>query len=251
MLIAGKTFESALDPDVIAYPFMSTLSDILVSLIFTIITMILYYLQQTFPMLTILLTISVLIPSFTLTLKFRLSSNSIQIIKEALPLITVLLAISWGTGNILSSLLDVIKVYPIILTVYPAFATLMGDIGSIVGSITTTKLYLGELKPHMKSLTEIIPEVIGILCVSVGVLFMSTSLAGILTATSFYTIFQTYVNLLTAHLILIPILVVITTGIAFITFIRGLNADNFVIPVETTTMDLMTVLTILIVISLI
>ena len=250
MYIAGKAFQSALDPDIILYPVMSTLSDIIVSLIFTLTSIGIYLLLSTYPILLIPATLTILLPATILTLKYGFTGESRKMVREALPLITILILISWGTGNILSTLLDVIVRFPMILVVFPSFATLMGDIGSIIGSITTTKLYLGELKPRIRSILELAPEIIGAELVAIFVLLMATSLSAILTLTPITTLATIFLKLLAAQLILILILTFLTTGVAFITFTRGLNADNFVIPVETTVMDLLTVLTILVVLTL-
>ncbi len=248
--IAGKAFKSALDPDIILYPVMSTLSDIIVSLLFTLTSIGIYLLLTTYPILLIPTTLAILLPTAILTLKYGFTPESGKMIRETLPLISILILISWGTGNILSSLLDTIVQYPIILVVFPSFATLMGDIGSIIGSITTTKLYLGELKPKIKSILELTPEILGTELIAIFVLFMATGLSAILTLTPIPTLISIFLKLLAAQLILISILTFLTTGVAFITFTRGLNADNFVIPVETTVMDLLTILTILIILTL-
>jgi len=250
MYIAGKAFQSALDPDIILYPVMSTLSDIIVSLIFTLTSIAIYILLTTYPILLIPVTIVILLPALLLTIRYGFMEDSKKIVWEALPLISILILISWGTGNILTTLLDTIIQYPIILVVFPSFATLMGDIGSIIGSLTTTKLYLGELKPRLKSIFELAPEILGAEIIAIFVLFVATGLSAILTLTSTSTFITIFFKLLTAQLILIAILTFLTTGVAFITFARGLNADNFVIPIETTLMDLLTVLTIYITVIL-
>lgn len=240
--IVFKSFQYGLDPDIIGYPVKSTILDIFVGLTFTLTSIGMYLLVSTYPMLLIPATLTILFPALILTLKYGLSEDSKNMIRESIPLITILIFVSWGTGNILSTLHDVIVRLPVILVIFPAFATLMGDMGSIIGSMTTTRLYLGEIKPRIVDILKLAPEILAIELVSILVLIIATALSAILTFTPIPILTTIFFKILVAQLIMATVLIFLPTFIAFITFKRGLNADNFVIPVETTFMDLLTTL---------
>jgi len=241
MYIAGKAFYSALDPDMILYPMTSTISDLLSSLIFTLISLGIYLLLYSYPYIVIILTVSALLPTAFVAMKYGFTEIGKDILKETFPLLTVLATISWITGNVLALLMEDIILYPMILVVFPAFATLMGDVGSIIGSITTTKLYLGELKPRINNIIELAPEILGLEIVNIAVLSIATGLSAYLTMASIPTLISIYFRLFLAQIIIMVLLCIITVGVAFITFKNGLNADNFVIPIETSSMDLLTI----------
>lgn len=249
--IAGKAFYSALDPDMVLYPITSTISDLLSSLIFTLISLGIYLLLYSYPYLIIILTISTILLICLMTMKHGFTESGRNILKETFPLLMVLATISWVTGNILSLLMEDIILYPIILVVFPAFATLMGDVGSIIGSITTTKLYIGELRPRIDNIVELAPEILGVEMVNIAVLSIASGLSAYLTMTSIPTFISIYSKLLVAQIIVIVLLTLSTIGVAFITFKNGLNADNFVIPIETSFMDLLTISTIYLTITFI
>ncbi len=248
--IAILSYKKGIDPDIIVYPILSTLNDIIVSAIYvSIIAMIIFW-KNIFIMLSY-----ILIPLFavlaTYFLKYRTDKNFRKTISEGMIIIIILLIVSNFTGGILSKLRYQIERYPHILAIYPCLLSMIGDEGSIIASTTTTRLSLGNIKPSLRDIGnyESRMHIFGVL------------LAGFIVATSFATvgtliyivsligIFQTILIALLTNLILVLPIIFISFGSAIITFKRGLNPDNFTIPIITSSSDFLTTTSLFIVIS--
>lgn len=250
--IAILSYKKGIDPDIIVYPILSTLNDIIVSVIYvSIIAMIIFW-KNIFIMISY-----TLVPLFTLLaiyfLKYQNDKNFRKTISEGMFIIIILLIISNFTGGILSKLRYQIEQYPHILAIYPCLLSMIGDEGSIIASTTTTRLILGNIRPSLKDIGnyESRTHIFGVL------------LAGFIVATSFATagtliytisltgIFRTILIALLTNLILVLPIIFISFGSAIITFKRGLNPDNFTIPVITSSSDFLTTTSLFIVIRVI
>ena len=136
--------------------------------------------------------------------------------------------------------------------VYPAVIDTIGDVGSVVGSIATTRLALGMLSSSFKSIMKNTPEIVGG-WLSSAVWFILFSLI------SFYSthraiVFQEWLSLLsvllTLNILAAPIMAVISYGVAVLTYRKGLNPDNFVIPIESSLSDSITTISLFVALSL-
>ncbi len=248
--LASKSFESALDPDIVVYPIMSTLADLLLSLIYVSISLTIFYLYLQNTFILIITTILTVIPASIHLTYHRLGRFGGRIFREATPVIAILVGLSTFTGGILTGLLERLIENPLILIVYPAFATLMGDVGAIIGSITTTRIQLGELDIKFRETAKLLPEILGVESIALIMITISNLMAGILTKTQIGVFYETLINFYIANLILLPPLLIISISAAFLTFRRGLNPDNFVIPVETTIMDILTAAILLLILNI-
>lgn len=242
-------FRRGLDPDVLLYPMTSTANDILVALFYVIVVQI-AIIPGALGVMAII--IGILGALFTLIV-FRQKSVRVfrRTLKEGLPI--VFLASLLGTlgGVALASLRSQIEKRPSILIIYPSLISSLGDIGSILGSMQTTKLALGYVSSFWKALRQTITELVTVesagatLHIVFGILaFGFASLAG-LTASIFTTI---SVALLT-NLISFMFISVFSVLVATQTFKRGLDPDNFVIPVVASVSDITATLTLVFVIT--
>ena len=129
------SFRLNLDPDVIIYPVISTLADIIVSFCFLIaINGFIVFLKEN-PAICLLITLSLSVyPAYLAVNKFLIRDKSFIVnLKETIPLIIVLLFVSSITGSALSTLSEEIKNMPFLLTVFPAVIDSIGDIGAVIG----------------------------------------------------------------------------------------------------------------------
>ena len=252
LYLASKSFKSALDPDIIVYPIMSTLADLLLSLIYVSVSLFVYYIYLLQPTLIFILSIVIGLPSLIHLYRYGLGIFGRDLIRESIVVILVLVGLSTLTGGILSGLMDRIIENPLILIIYPAFATLMGDIGAIIGSIATTRIQIGDIEPRLGEVYRLFPEIAGVEAVALIMITVSNILAYTLARPGLDRFIITLSGFYIANIMLLPILILLSISSAFITFRRGLNPDNFVIPVETTIMDFLTagaIITILNIIS--
>ena len=248
--IASKSFEAAYDPDMVVYPIMSTLADILVTLVYAATAVIVTSILIKNPILPAISILVLSAPALIYIARHRPKGFGYEVFRESTPVIAILIVVSTFTGGLLTGLLEGFIENPIVLVIYPAFATLMGDVGAILASISTTKLRLGDLEASYRSISELTPEYIGIGLTASAMIFASTGLAYILTGGAPITFLYALGRFYLAYLILIPIIIFLTTTIAITSFRRGYNPDNIAIPIETTLMDLLTAALIYIIIKL-
>jgi cation transporter-like permease len=118
-------------------------------------------------------------------------------------------------------------------TVYPALIGLVSDVGAVVGSTATTKLALGMLKPKLSSIGQhaknILTAWIASIVMFVILAFAALLVHGIFTPSAFYS---HVVVLLVANVIAVALIVVLSFAISILTFQKGLDPGNFVIPIE-------------------
>jgi mgtE-like transporter len=153
--------------------------------------------------------------------------------------------------NVTGSLLDRINGTRMV-AVYPAIIATIGGVGSIIGSTATTKLALGLIKPSFSSLKEHFNEIGGAWLASI-VMFLVYALLSVLIS-GVNTLEELLVftgQLLTTNVVAVAVMLFVAYAVAISTFRRGLNPDNFVIPVESSLADTVTTAAALLALALI
>jgi len=239
--ISILAFKHGLDPDIIVYPIMSTLGDILVTFCFVLSLRLLFsgFLGSLSTWLFDVMLISSVI---FLLAKYRKSEGLSRTIREfSLTLLVVTLIVNL-TGNLLGRISKIMGRRPEIYVLYPALIDTIGDVGSIVGSTTTTKLALGTAGSSFGAIRKSLPE-IGGTCLSSAVWFLFFSAVslylahGVIILDSLLTL---AIILLSLNILAAPIMATISYGLAVLTFRNGLDPDNFVIPCESSLSDSVT-----------
>jgi mgtE-like transporter len=237
-LIAITTFKKGLDPDILVYPILASLNDIMVTASF-VLTVFLFLLGGLYHYL--LGGIFVLIIGFSLYLAWR--NRRVEFFHQTLREGTavVILASLFGSANgiFLSGLSERILSNPGLIVVYPALTNALGNIGSIVGSTTTTNLALG----YGKNLREEARDSISTIVRVESIALLMHMVFGVI-AYAIVRPAQPGVNVLflvgvavLSNLSTFLVASVFSIVIAYQSFERGLNPDNIVIPVITTTSD--------------
>jgi mgtE-like transporter len=142
------------------------------------------------------------------------------------------------TGTVLKSISSVVQNRKEIYTVYPALIDMIGDVGSVVGSTATTKLALGLLRPSLSSIRHHTKTIFSAWAASIIMFlvlaFLSPAVNGIF---SFSLFSNLLLVLLTANVLAVSGIVLLSYGVSILTFQRGLDPDNFVIPIESSFAD--------------
>ena len=244
------------DPDVFVYPIMSSVNDILITLIFFSVGYI-YRIWKPSINLHLYLGIPILIISLLIVLflviRWRKAQYITNGIKQSLPTLSVTNIIAAGTGTVLASFQAIIGANPILLICYPAVISTVGSQGSVLANTTTTKLHLGTIEPHYTSLRkpDFFISLFGILTVGFILSFLYSAI-GIGISTEIIT-FMFYLKflllLISTNFIAFSIVFLISTTAAFLTYRFGLDPDNLVNPILSSSADLITT-AILVLISL-
>jgi mgtE-like transporter len=226
-------FRRGLDPDVIVYPIISTMSDIIDTLCYVFCLNIFFKVSSFGNYLIWLLDFAFLFIVIYIFVKTVKDREFTKLIKEFLLTLAAVTVIVNITGSLLVRVSEVINNRPEVYMVYPALIDTVGDVGSIIGSTVTTKLALGTIKPKLSSIKTQITAIGSAWSASL-VLFVSyaalssiasgvNTLGGILRFTG---------QLVITNILAVSIMIFIAYSIAIFTYRRGLNPDTFVIPIE-------------------
>ncbi len=230
--VAFFSFTRGLDPDVVVYPVMSTIATIFITLCYVVTLNVFFYSdigKWTIAFLGIAHLILIL---YILPRNLR-DRDFIKTIKESLAALIIVALIVNVTGTILRGISRYANDRREFYTVYPALIGLVSDVGSVVGTTATTKLALGLLKPKLSSIWQHAKSIISAWIASL-VMFVVLALAallihGIFTPEAFYTHLAV---LLVANVIAVTLIVLVSFAVSIITFQKGLDPGNFVIPIE-------------------
>ncbi|KON31977.1 hypothetical protein AC478_01600 [miscellaneous Crenarchaeota group-1 archaeon SG8-32-3] len=235
------SFEKGLDPDVVVYPVMSTVADIFVTLCYVAVLNLFFIgvWGQWF------IGLACLIPVF---LVFYILSNNlheadfIKTFKESIITMLIVAFLVNITGTILHGINSFVEGRrPEIITVYPALIGMIGNVGSVIGSTATTKLALGLLTPSFSSIKNHAKTIFSAWVASLMMFFilavMALSIHNMFSFSSFYRLISI---VLLANVLAFVAIVFLSYAVSILTFKRGLDPDNFVIPVESSLADSVT-----------
>ena len=236
-LIAIGSFKKGLNPDILVYPILSSINDVLVTVFYVItVSLVLSGRHQYIPGIIFLFS---MIFSVYLTWLNRGVRVFVQTLHESIPL--VLLSSLFGTynGAILAITRERVLGHPGLIVLYPALMSTLGDIGSIAGSMTTTRLALGYIKNFKEVIRAGLKDILSLEIAAAlmhmvfGFISYSIAISASLKASLPFLIGVALLSNLTSFLIAS----LLSSIIAFSAFRRGWNPDNFVIPFITSITD--------------
>ena len=145
------------------------------------------------------------------------------------------------TGTVLNRISAAITGKSEVYIVYPALMANIGDVGAVVGSTATTKLAIGLLAASFSDMRNHLREIFCTWSASIIMFtlfsFLSLGIHGTLTQQLFlrFTLLLLITNVIAATAIIL-----ISYAVAILTFQKGLDPDNFVIPIESVLADSIT-----------
>jgi mgtE-like transporter len=229
------SFKRGLDPDIIVYPITSTMSDIISTMCYVFSFSLFFmfgFLGRSLVWILDFIFIAFAVYILVRNLNEKKFAETIREFLLTLAFVTVIANV---TGSFLA------RINGKIIGVYPSIITTVGGVGSIIGSTVTTKLALGVTKPSLSSIKKHTSEIGGAWLASIVmfVLYVILSTFGGGVKTIGNTIKFT-LQLLTTNFLAISVMVFIAYAVAILTFRRGWNPDNFVIPIESSLADTVT-----------
>jgi mgtE-like transporter len=176
----------------------------------------------------------------------------VKTIKESLITLAFVAFIVNVTGSTLGKVAEVIGERLEIYTVYPALIDTVGDVGAVVGSTATTKLALGTLKSSLSSIRKHVIEISGAWAASLIMFFAYAILALIIQGLFTLPNLLRFTDLLfKTNIAAVSLIIIISYAAAILTYQKGLDPDNFVIPIESSLADTMTTIFLFIMLRLI
>ncbi len=251
IVVSITSFKRGLDPDIILYPVESTVSDFFITLIYVLVVNL--FLQFGIGGKTIVglvVFVLVLVSAYYLVRSIR-ETEFVKTVRESLVTLVFVAFIVNVTGSTLGKISEVVGERREVYTVYPAMIDTMGDVGAVVGSTATTKLALGTLQPSFSSIRNHATEISGAWLASSIMYsvyaFLSLAIQGQL---SLYNLLMFTARVLTTNVIAGAIIVIVSYVVAVLTYRKGLDPDNFVIPIESSLADSVTTMSLFLVLSL-
>lgn len=242
--VAFVSFKRGLDPDIIVYPVIATLASVFITLCYVGVLNLLYSLLGT-------LIIAAIGLAHVFLVLFLLSKDVhdpefLRTVRESLLMLVLVALIVTLTGTIFGGLSkftqeEIVMLVPALLTAYPALINNVSNVGAVVGSTANTKLALGLLKPTFNSIKDHAKNITSAWLASflIFVILALSSLA-INRVSSLTSIADVIAIICVSNVIAVIGIVIVSYGIAILTFRRGLNPENFVIPLETSFATLIT-----------
>jgi mgtE-like transporter len=231
--VAFVSFKRGLDPDVVVYPVMSAVATIFATFCFIVMLNLLFFLNSLGRYIVIIFGLSHLALVLYIIPRNMREPEFIKTIRESLVALMLVAFIVNITGTILRRISIFVRDRKEIYTVYPALIGLVGDVGSVVGSTATTKLTLGLLRPSLSSMQNhaknIFSAWIASIAMFVVLAFLGLSIHGLFSLSAFSSLVSV---LLVANVIAVTMIVLVSYAVSILTFQKGLDPGNFVIPIE-------------------
>lgn len=249
--VTFASFKKSLDPDTIVYPAISTVVDIIITFLY-IGVLNLYFSGSVGKWAIIIFGfINVFLVLIILPRNIR-EMEFLKILKESLPTMLLVAFMVNITGTVLKGIGSLVGGRGEIYTVYPAIIAMMGDVGLVVGSAATTKLALGVLAPSFSSIKNHAKNIFSAWTASLMMFavlcLLSLGINGILSIPGISNLLSI---LFVSNIIAFAVIVIVSYAISILTFKRGLDPDNFVIPVGSSLADCTTTITLFVALLLI
>jgi mgtE-like transporter len=234
------SFKRGLDPDIVVYPVMSTVADIFITLCYLAVLNLFFtgVLGQW------AIGLACLVPVFLVF--YILSKNLheavfIKTLKESMVTMLLVSFMVNVTGTLLLGISNFIAERVEIWTIYTALIGMIGNVGSVIGSTATTKLALGLLTPSLSSMRNHAKTIFSAWSASILMFIILAVLSLLMQSTFSFSSFSILILIvLVANILAVAAIVILTYSISILTFKRGLDPDNFVIPVESSLADSVT-----------
>ncbi|RLI19057.1 hypothetical protein DRO54_09195 [Candidatus Bathyarchaeota archaeon] len=237
-LLGFLAYRRGLDPDVVVYPISSTVADIWATIAYIITLSMAFSFGLAGNIILYAIGLGFILTVLCLTYRFRKETEYWKTLKEAFFSVLIVGLIEAIGGFFLSRIKTQMERSPGILLVYPALMATTGSAGAIFGSISTTKLVLGLTQPSFKGIRNELSDLTQIGAASF-ILYFIYSLAAYVSETTL----TVFLIPLLCFFITFPAITLIAFSMAILTFVKGLDPDNFVIPFETALTDTLLTLT--------
>jgi len=239
--VSSISYKKGLDPDIVTYPIMSSAADVIITLCYVLVLNMFFFWNTVGKVIVFSLsTMLILVAIYSVKKNFR-EEEFIETIKESLLTLVLVALIVNITGTTLGKISDIVGANKTIYTIYPALIDTIGDVGAVVGSMVTTKLALGIIKPTFSAMKDQIVEISAAWVASM-IMFVLFSLLTLISQRilSIMDFIQLTSLVLIVNFMAAGAIAIISYVVAILSFKRGLDPDNFVIPIESSLADTLT-----------
>jgi mgtE-like transporter len=168
-----------------------------------------------------------------------------RIFFESYPVLVLCALIGVSAGYLLNLQIEKIMTLPLILAMVPPLNDLGGSVGSILGARLASALHVGILQPRFRGQKVLDKNVMAALLISLGAFsfvsaafFIASCVMGMALVESVKMMAVFFI----AALMLTVVVIISSIVSAFVSFAKGLDPDNVVIPIVTAVGDILGVI---------
>jgi len=233
-IIAFIAYRKGLDPDIILYPFSSSIADVLSTISYVISLITIFWFNIAGIITIYIIGLIAIFFSCINTYKFRDEKEYWKTLRESLLAVVITTLIAMISGYSLLQIERQLEEAHGVLLIYPALIDSLGDIAAFFGSITTTRLHLGLIEAKIGGIRRQLSDL-------VQIWFSGLTYYAIygLTAHLIDRSLKSFFIVIASFSMVSPLIILLVYSIAILTFKKGLDPDNFVIPIETSVTDAM------------
>jgi mgtE-like transporter len=177
-----------------------------------------------------------------------------KIIKESIPLLTICIGVEVLIGQVLNTNQNIISI-PIILALIPVINGVGGNIGSILGARLASGLHIGIIQIDFKG-EELRKNMVGTFILGICtfsilalIIYLVMPIIGI--NVSVIGFWRLMIIIIGAGVLLILSLIGLSVISAFYSFKKGIDPDNSVTPIVTTSGDALGIICLFLMVGLV
>lgn len=245
-MIAVETFKRGLDPDILVYPILASINDIIVTVFFALTIVLTMSGFLGWVVIGVIFSLIMSLTCYLILKNFRKRFFR-QTMREGSTGVIIASVMGSFNGVFLSIIQPALSLNRGFVALYPALTNALGNIGSIVGSVSTTNMALGYTR-------KFIDELRGSLNMIIQIEASAATMHVVFALISFYMVGGGVTGPLLPQLVVVALsanfssflfISLLALAVANLTFKRGLNPDNLVIPAITSISDSVATLSIL------
>ena len=239
MLISLKSFEHGWDPDNISTPVIAAFGDLL-TLPAIIVSAIIVSLLPHPIIKYILFIILILIALLGFYYGTKSGGEMKKIIKQSTPVLLLCSFLGVTAGGFLNTSIETLLKNPSLLILVPLFAGESGNIVSILGARLSSALHSGLINPILRFEKVIVRNfsiIIVLAMVTYPIIGFLTELSSKILNIPGLTFLSVIAISTISGMILISIMLLVVFFISTMSYSKGLDPDNIVIPISTSTTD--------------
>ena len=252
MFISLKSFEGGWDPDNITTPFIAAIGDFFTLPAIILSVLIVNLIGLSFIVKMALFAIVILITLVALISGYKSDNEVRHIVRQSTPVLFFCSILGTVAGGILNNSISTLLKNQTLLTLVPLFSGESGGLVSILGARLASGLHSGLIEPELRPEKHTLENFIAIITLAI-IMYPLIGFLAEFSTIAFSNIgvgiIESIVISLTSGMILILIMLLVVFYISTISYRRGLDPDNIVIPLSTSLTDSISTL-ILIVVSL-
>jgi mgtE-like transporter len=251
MMIAIMTFRRGLNPDILVYPILASVNDIVVSTVFVATVFLVLWGGGYTILLWAIFLIILVVTGYIAWRNWRVPFF-FKTIKEGATVVVTSSIFGSLNGAFLSGMSAELLRYPGVVVLYPGLTNALGNIGAIIGSTTTTNLALGyirDLRDEVKASISTIMQVESV-ALLIHVFFGLVTYLIVKPSVKAADLASLISVAVLSNLISFIPIALVALAVAHAAYKRGLNPDNVAIPVITTVADTAATLTLFLVLNI-